>query len=260
MDGIEWCSQATLPKLPAMAAVSVLVIGETREVAADIVRRAGAANCHVAIVNEALEGIRVASRTCPDLVLIAESPGQTDSLDICRRIREAVPRDRAPVFLMTPKGLAGVNAGYSELAGSTKTLPGLVVAIVAALGTPAKGERGDRIRLGELVIDRHRHQVVIGDRELKMTPTEFRLLWTLARESGRVFTRQELTDTCIGENAPVLERTIDVHVKSIRQKLQPYSNVIETVRGVGYRILERVDAVPHVAKPRFAAHGRSQVS
>jgi len=95
---------------------------------------------------------------------------------------------------------------------------------------------------------------------LKMTPTEFRLLWTLACEPGRVFSRQELTDTCIGENAPVLERTIDVHVKSIRQKLRPHANVIETVRGVGYRILERVDSVPHVTKPRFASHGRSQVS
>jgi two-component system phosphate regulon response regulator PhoB len=74
--------------------------------------------------------------------------------------------------------------------------------------------------------------------ELTLTPTEFRLLETLLRQAGRAFTRHELMDAAIGEDAVVLERTIDVHVKSLRKKLGAASDLIETVRGVGYRFRE----------------------
>ena len=89
-----------------------------------------------------------------------------------------------------------------------------------------------------MVIDRHRHRALFNDDELTLTPTEFRLLETLLRQAGRAFTRHELMDAAIGEDAVVLERTIDVHVKSLRKKLGEAADLIETVRGVGYRFRE----------------------
>jgi two-component system phosphate regulon response regulator PhoB len=87
-------------------------------------------------------------------------------------------------------------------------------------------------------IDRVRHRAFVAGRELELTPTEFRLLECLLRQPGRAFTRHQLMDAAIGEGALVLERTIDVHVKTLRKKLDA-ADLIETVRGVGYRFRER---------------------
>jgi two-component system phosphate regulon response regulator PhoB len=86
-------------------------------------------------------------------------------------------------------------------------------------------------------IDRLRHQAYAGGRQLDLTPTEFRLLECLLRQPGRAFTRSQLMEAAIGGGAVVLERTIDVHVKTLRRKLDA-ADLIETVRGVGYRFRE----------------------
>jgi two-component system phosphate regulon response regulator PhoB len=86
-------------------------------------------------------------------------------------------------------------------------------------------------------IDRVRHRATYQDKELALTPTEFRLLECLLRQPGRAFSRHQLMDAAIGEGAIVLERTIDVHIKTLRRKLGNL-DLIETVRGVGYRFRE----------------------
>jgi two-component system phosphate regulon response regulator PhoB len=87
-------------------------------------------------------------------------------------------------------------------------------------------------------LDRVRHQVSVKGKALEPTPTEFRLLECFLRQPGRAFTRAQLMDAAMGEEAVVLERTIDVHVKSLRRKLGPAGKLIETVRGLGYRFRE----------------------
>jgi DNA-binding response OmpR family regulator len=91
-------------------------------------------------------------------------------------------------------------------------------------------------------IDRRQHRAILDGIELKLTPTEFRLLWTLVRQPGRAFSRQELMEAGMGDDALVLERTVDVHIKSLRQKLGDKGDLIETVRGVGYRFREEQTA------------------
>ncbi len=88
------------------------------------------------------------------------------------------------------------------------------------------------------MIDRHRHRALLEGEELALTPTEFRLLESMLRQPGRAFTRYDLMAAAIGEDAVVLERTIDVHIKSLRKKLGNAADLIETVRGVGYRFRE----------------------
>ena len=96
-------------------------------------------------------------------------------------------------------------------------------------GSRARGVRG-------VAIDRHRHRAWHEGQELALTPTEFRLLEVLLRRAGRAFTRHELMDAALGIDAMVLERTIDVHIKSLRKKLGDAADCIETVRGFGYRL------------------------
>lgn len=93
------------------------------------------------------------------------------------------------------------------------------------------------IEHGEVRIDVVRQRAFVEDKDLELTPTEFRLLECLLRHPGRAFTRSQILHA-IGGGAIVLEQTIDVHVKALRRKLGPARNLIETIRGVGYRIRE----------------------
>ena len=86
-----------------------------------------------------------------------------------------------------------------------------------------------------VMVDRERHRVTVEERLLDLTPSEFGLLEALIRQPGRVFSRSELIDAALGGDSLVLERTIDVHIRSLRQKLGPHAVLVETVRGVGYR-------------------------
>jgi two-component system phosphate regulon response regulator PhoB len=97
------------------------------------------------------------------------------------------------------------------------------------------------LQIGPVRIDRHGHWAYLNEKKLHLTPTEFRLLECFLREPGRAFTRSQLLDVSIGNSGYVLERTIDVHIRSLRAKLGSARELIETVRGVGYRFRENPD-------------------
>ena len=94
------------------------------------------------------------------------------------------------------------------------------------------------VKIGEMIVDPGRHEVVIDGKPLTVTTTEFRLLHFLARRPGWVFTRDQIVDSTHSEDAIVTDRSVDVHIASLRKKLGEYGQYIETVRGVGYRFRE----------------------
>jgi two-component system phosphate regulon response regulator PhoB len=94
-----------------------------------------------------------------------------------------------------------------------------------------------------ILVDRERHRVTANDEPLDLTPSEFGLLESLIRQPGRVFSRSELIDSALGGDSLVLERTIDVHIRSLRKKLDRLADLVETVRGVGYRFRDPISAV-----------------
>jgi two-component system phosphate regulon response regulator PhoB len=94
----------------------------------------------------------------------------------------------------------------------------------------------------EILLNRVAYTAHIGEGELDLTPTEFLLLWTFLKQPGRTFSRHELMDSSRGEDANSLERTIDVHIRSLRKKLGHHAELIETVRGIGYRFCPRRQA------------------
>ena len=96
----------------------------------------------------------------------------------------------------------------------------------------------DTIEVLGLVIDRRRHRAKVDGEQLELTPTEFRVLWTLASQAGLVLSRQHLAEECMKAGSAVKQRTVDAHIKSIRRKLGKRSDLVETVRGIGYRFLE----------------------
>jgi two-component system phosphate regulon response regulator PhoB len=196
------------------------------------------------VAHDGLDGLRKAQTQPPDLVLLDLMLPGMDGLEVCRQLRAGKQTARVPILMLTAKGeetdqVVGFSVGaddYVTKPFSVKVLLQRIRALQRRADT-ASEPVGLIEHLG-VCIDRVKHKATIGDRELELTPTEFRLLGCLLRQPGRAFSRAQLMDAAIEEGAIVLERTIDVHIKSLRRKLGDEGDLVETVRGVGYRFRE----------------------
>ena len=197
--------------------------------------------------NEGNEGLRKAQTLIPDVVLLDIMLPGLDGLSICRELRAGDRTKLIPIILITAKSeetdqLAGYNMGaddYVTKPFSNKVLLQKIKVLLRRVESPV--ETGDLIEHLGIRIDRVRHRVTVHNDEISLTPTEFKLLECMLRQPGRAFNRHQLMDAAIGEGQIVLERTIDVHVKTLRKKLDDAggtTEMIETVRGVGYRFQE----------------------
>ena len=132
--------------------------------------------------------------------------------------------------------IVGFHMGADDYVVKPFKLKPLIQRIKALLRRPSLGlMEADVVERDGLDIDRLNHRAALDGNQLDLTPTEFRLLWTLLRQPGRTFSRMDLLDASRGSDANSMERTIDVHVRSLRQKLGDRAELIQTVRGVGYR-------------------------
>jgi two-component system phosphate regulon response regulator PhoB len=195
----------------------------------------------VSVALDGREGLHKCQTFSPDLVILDIMLPVLDGLSVCRQIRSSPRTQNTRVLMLTAKGdetdeVVGFNLGADDYVTKPFRVRSLVERVKALLRRPARNEDGgDTVDVEDVHIDRVRHEVRVADKELLLTPTEFRLLWTLARQRGRTFTRHELLDCCRGEDANSMERTIDVHIRALRKKLDDRAEYIETVRGVGYR-------------------------
>ena len=193
-------------------------------------------------------GIRRAQTALPDLIILDLMLPVVDGLDVCRQLR-ADPRTRnIRILMLTARSeevdeIVGFNMGADDYVTKPFKLKPLIHRIKALLRRPAETEsNNDIIAIDGIEIDRLNHLAKLDGRELQLTPTEFRMLWTLARHPGRAYSRLDLLDTCRGEDANAMERTIDVHIRALRRKLGQSGDCIQTVRGIGYRL--RVSSRP----------------
>ena len=192
------------------------------------------------------EGLRQAQLKLPDLVVLDLMLPNKPGLEVCRELRLGTRTREIPIIMVTAKAeesdeLVGFATGADDYVTKPYSIKVLIQRIKKELRrrqTKEQPPAGKVVESQGIVIDRHSHRVLYHDQELSLTPTEFRLLEVLIRQAGRAFTRYELMDAAIGEDAVVLERTIDVHIKSLRKKLGEAGDLIETVRGVGYRFHE----------------------
>ncbi len=185
----------------------------------------------------------------PQLVVLDLNLPVMDGLEVCRRIR----RDSSvPIIMLTARDeeadkLIGLELGaddYVTKPFSPREVVARVRAVLRRLASVPQSSQ-ETLRAGELTLDSARHQVRLGDSPLELTPTEFRLLEVLMRQPGRVFSRLQLLDHVQGEAFEGYERTIDAHVKNLRQKIErdpQHPTYVLTVYGVGYKFTERSDA------------------
>jgi two-component system phosphate regulon response regulator PhoB len=196
------------------------------------------------VAHDGTEGLRKAQMQLPDLVILDIMLPGIDGLEVCRQLRAGKQTAKIPILMLTAKSeemdqVVGFTVGaddYVTKPFSVKVLLERVRALKRRTDTPP--ESGDLLEHLGITIDKIKHRACADGEELDLTPTEFRLLECMLRQPGRAFTRTQLMDSAIEEGALVLERTIDVHIKSLRRKLGSACDYIETVRGVGYRLRE----------------------
>ncbi len=224
-----------------MAKLKVLVIEDDRSLSDVLVYNLKQAGYDVLTASDGQDGLLQAQLKLPDVVVLDLMLPVIDGLDVCRRLRSGTATREMLIVMLTAKAeesdeLIGFSLGADDYVTKPFSVKVLLERI-KALRRRRSGEAADdevASRQG-VTVDRRRHQASAAGKTLQLTRSEFRLLDTLIRQPGRVFDRSELIDAALGEDTMVMERTIDVHIRALRRKLHKHADVIETVRGVGYR-------------------------
>ncbi|MBL4700721.1 MAG: response regulator [Phycisphaeraceae bacterium] len=189
--------------------------------------------------------LELARQKLPDLILLDLMLPGVDGLNVCRTLKSEPATAGIPVVMLTAKGeeadiVVGLELGaddYITKPFSPRILMARIKAVLrrAAESQAVDDQDDDCLTVGEVTIDRGRHEIRIEDEAIDLTVTEFRLLNLLATRPGRVFTRQQIIEAIHGGLAAVTDRSVDVQMVALRRKLGDQGSYLETVRGVGYR-------------------------
>jgi len=225
-----------------MSSLRVLIVEDDRSLADVLAYNLRRAGYDVLLAHDGQDGLSQAQIKVPDIVVLDLMLPVLDGLEVCRRLRNDPATRGAMILMLTAKAeesdqLVGFSLGADDYVTKPFSVKVLMERIKALERRRRDGEAEgeDTVACLNVAVDRRRHRATVDGRHLPLTPSEFRLLDTLIRQPGRVFGRNELINAALGDDAVVMERTIDVHVRALRRKLGENADLIQTVRGVGYR-------------------------
>lgn len=199
------------------------------------------------VARDGQQGLREMRLRCPDLVVLDLMLPMIGGLEVCRQLRADPATQELLILMLTARSeesdqLVGFSVGADDYVTKPFSVKVLLQRINALLRRKEQGSADRDILVSQgIMIDRRRHRATVGDTPLDLTPSEFGLLSAFVRQPGRAFTRAELIDVALGDDAIVLERTIDVHIRALRKKLLGHADLIQTVRGIGYRFRDPAD-------------------
>lgn len=225
-----------------MTATKVLVVEDHKDTRELIKYNLASAGFDVSITEDGLSGIKLAKAIKPNIIILDLMMPGLDGLDVCRRLKADSEVSHIPVLMLTAKGeeidkIVGLELGADDYVVKPFSPRELILRIKAILrrssntsaSAPPKWEQGG------LCIDFEAHKLTIDGEEITLTATEFKLLSVLVSGPGKVQTREHLLDTVWDTHHEGYSRTVDTHVRRLRQKLGSFADHIETIRGVGYR-------------------------
>jgi DNA-binding response OmpR family regulator len=226
----------------------ILVVDDEVQIARVLRGYLEQAGLAVIIAHDGRQALRLARQESPDLIILDLMLPEVDGLDVCRALRK---ESNVPIIMLTARveetdRLIGLELGADDYV--TKPFsPREVVARVRAVlrRTRPDPEQGfdETLRVGELMLDTARRALTVAGRRVELTPSEFEVLRAMMRSPGRVFTRAQLLEAAQGTAYEGYERTIDTHIKNLRQKIEDAPRRPEyllTVHGVGYRLRDEV--------------------
>lgn len=224
-----------------MAKATILVVDDEEDIRELVELNLAQEGYRISTCETGEQALTMVRANTPDLIVLDLMLPGIDGLEVCKRLKTDPATRQIPVVMLTAKGeesdiVAGLELGADDYI--TKPFSGKVLAARVRRvlrRTLDSAEETDIVRMHDLVIDPARHEVMLNDKPITLTLTEFNILHTLARRPGQVFTRYQIVDSLHGGDYLVTDRAVDVQIVALRRKLGPGGKLIETVRGVGYR-------------------------
>ncbi len=224
----------------------ILIVDDESDVTDLVAYHLKSKGFNVEAVNDPNRSIGTARTFMPDLVILDVMMPDLNGIQICRMLRADPKLKSVPVVFLTAKAeendrIQGLETGADDYICKPFSVKELVLRIQSILRRSSDGspEKPKRLQVGEIVIEVDRHEVFIHGRKIELTATEFKLLQLLMERRGRVQTREHLLINVWNYETEIETRTVDTHVRRLREKLGTEADWIETIRGVGYRMAER---------------------
>jgi two-component system phosphate regulon response regulator PhoB len=204
----------------------------------------------VSVATDGEEALVMADENAPDLVLLDWMLPKASGVEVCRRLRARQESRNTPIVMLTARSeesdrVRGLDIGADDYVTKPFSMTELLARLRAVMRRIRPGLADDKVRCGDIIVDRVAHRVKRGGREVHLGPTEFRILDHLMQHPGRVFSREQLLDAVWGSDVYVEARTVDVHIGRLRKALMTGEEVdpIRTVRSAGYALdFEGADA------------------
>lgn len=232
----------------------ILLIEDEEDIAALIKLQAEMSGYKLHVEVDGLNGYRAIEREKPDLVILdIMLPGQ-NGFDVCRKMKSNPDLKNIPVIILSAKGeeldvILGLELGADDYVSKPFSPKVLFSRIKAVLRRGKEPEKAPKVlAFGEFTLEVDRYLLRKGEKIVTITLSEFGILRRLLTNRGKVLTRNQLLDDVHNDDAFIVDRNIDVHIASLRKKLGPNFDWIETVRGVGYRFREEPIAAPLKAR------------
>ena len=222
----------------------VLVVDDEEDIRDLVAYTLSRENYQVRTACDGEQALEEIAKEKPDLVVLDLMLPGIDGLEVCRRIKSQPENTDVCVIMLTAKSeesdqVIGLGMGadnYMVKPFSSRVLVAKIGAVLRRNAVAIEETSNKVVEQGILKIDPICHEVYVSGEELALTPIEFNIIYTLARKPGKVFSRSQIIDEILGEDVIITERTIDVHVVALRKKLKDNAKMIDTVRGIGYRV------------------------
>lgn len=224
----------------------ILVVDDEPDVTDLVAYHMKAKGFHVETVNDATASISQARNFQPDLIILDIMMPNLSGIQICRILRADSKLSKVPIIFLTAKAephdrIEGLESGADDYVGKPFSPKELVLRVESILRRAAgpKEPPPARLQIGDILLDGETHRVTVRGAVLELTATEFKLLRLMMERQGRVQTREHLLLNVWNYSTEIETRTVDTHVRRLREKLGPEAGWIETIRGVGYRIADK---------------------
>jgi len=224
----------------------ILVIDDEPDVTELVAYHLKAKGFQTESINDATASISSARNYQPDLIILDIMMPHLSGIQICRILRTDNKLAKVPIIFLTAKAeqhdrIEGLESGADDYMGKPFSPKELVLRVESVLRRAAgtKEPASSRLHIGEIILDSETHRVTVRGHPLELTATEFKLLRLMMERQGRVQTREHLLLNVWNYSTEIETRTVDTHVRRLREKLGAEAGWIETIRGVGYRVADK---------------------
>lgn len=229
--------------MASMAKQKILIVDDEPDILEMVGVNLKSAGYEVVTAADGADALRKAHSQAPHLIVLDVLLPESDGLEVCKGLRRDAKTAGIPIIMLTAKAsevdrVVGLELGADDYMTKPFSPRELVLRIKKLLTRHAPPTAGERMQCGDLVIDLPRHSVTFRGKDLDLTVTEFKLVALLAERKGRVQSREQLLKDVWGYNSVIDTRTVDTHMRRLRDKLGAAASYLDTVRGVGYRFKE----------------------